>query len=554
MAMELLIPALAVGGLGLYLSDKKNESNPHTKRKQKQNIQPLIENEIKKQYKPVNNYKTTNDNQYQMDNSLPGRFTSIRGDVVDVGDFKHNNMKPFFGSRVKQRSVKDTDYILDNMQGTGSEHFKKKEQESLFKPTKELGWTNGTPSSSDFIQSRMNAGLSRNNDKPWEEIRVGPGLNQGYGSKGSGGFNSSLESRGQWIDKSVDELRTANNPKISYDGVTLGGKNITTNRGIEGKVEQYKPDTYYSNTQDRYLTTTGSHVAHTAHSEQMMGNPKRPDTSIEYYGSKSNSNRNGANYVNGVYKPSIKQQLKAKPVGAAYNGNALRDGKKNSYNILPNSRSVTEENSFFGGLLGIAKEVIMPVRETIRPSRKENVIGNLNSVGNVGVRGNTYVSNKQPAKTTIKETTASTERLANVGGGVPGSGYLTNSQTPANTQRTTTTQSYFGPSGNTQKSTNNAAYGAFYNAHTNTNKEEVSRSRANMGNMQMFNNTCNTQTIRKEQKNNYVSVANGTNITPGIQTHGSLSAREQVRQEDRLGGYLVDSLGSNPYNRSILGN
>ena len=25
MAMELLIPALAVGGLGLYLSDKKNE-------------------------------------------------------------------------------------------------------------------------------------------------------------------------------------------------------------------------------------------------------------------------------------------------------------------------------------------------------------------------------------------------------------------------------------------------------------------------------------------------------------------------------------------------
>ena len=196
----------------------------------------------------------------------------------------------------------------------------------------------------------------------------------------------------------------------------------------------------------------------------------------------------------------------------------------------------------------------MPVAETLRPSKKQNVIGNLHSVGNVGVRVSNYVSNKQPAKVTVKETTSTTERLANVGNGIPGTGYLTNSQTPANTQRTTTTQGYFGPSGNTQKSTNNAAYGAFYNAHTNSSKEEVSRSRANMGNMQMFNNTCNTQTAKKEEENNYLSGPNYSKITPGLQTHGSLSAREQVRQDDRLGGYLVDSLNSNPYNRSVLGN
>lgn len=549
MAMELLIPALAVGGLGLYLSEEKNESNPQTK---KNNVKLVTKQETKKQYKQVDNYKTTNDNVFQMDESLPGKFTSISGEQVDVSSLKHNNMKPFFGSKVKQRSVNDTNYILDNMQGSGSEHFKKKEQESLFKPTKELGWNHGTPSSTDFLQGRMNPGLSRNNDKPWEEIRVGPGLNQGFGSKGSGGFNSSLESRGQWIDKTVDELRTANNPKVTYDGVTLGGKNISTNRGIEGKFEKYKPDTYYNNTPDRYLTTTGSHIAETSHSEQVMGNPKRAETSIEYYGNTSNAN--GATYVNRNYKESTKNQLKSKPVGGPYAGNNLRDNKKKGYNILPNARSLTEENSFFGGLMGIAKEVIMPVAETLRPSKKQNVIGNLHSVGNVGVRVSNYVSNKQPARITVKETTATTERLANVGNGIPGTGYLTNSQTPANTQRTTTTQSYFGPSGNTQKSTNNAAYGAFYNAHTNTNKEEVSRSRANMGNMNMFNNTCNTQTLRKEEENNYISAAHGSNITPGLQTHGSLSARDPVRQDDRLGGYLVDSLSSNPYNRSVLGN
>ena len=51
--------------------------------------------------------------------------------------------------------------------------------------------------------------------KPWEEIRVGPGINKGFGSRRiSNGFNSSLESRGvNGLIKRVDELRTANNPK-----------------------------------------------------------------------------------------------------------------------------------------------------------------------------------------------------------------------------------------------------------------------------------------------------------------------------------------------------
>ena len=39
-----------------------------------------------------------------------------------------------------------------------------------------------------FIQSRMNPSRNISNAKPWEEIRVGPGLNKGYTNKPSGGF------------------------------------------------------------------------------------------------------------------------------------------------------------------------------------------------------------------------------------------------------------------------------------------------------------------------------------------------------------------------------
>jgi hypothetical protein len=547
MAEILILPIVAAAGVAYNIHENNKE-----KHKKKCSHPPSKIETFKPNNEKKINYETTNSKYYNDSNeSLPGKFTSISGDMVDMNTLKHNNMKPFFGSKVKQRGVSDTNYILDNMQGSGSEHFRKKEQETLFKPTKDLGWNHGTPSSSDFIQSRMNQSMMRNNDKPWEEVRVAPGLNQGFGDKGSGGFNSSLESRGQWIDKTVDELRTVNNPKVSYDGVTLGGKNISTNRGIEGKVEKYKPDTYYNNTPDRYLTTTGAHMAHTAHSEQVMGNPNRTETSIEYYGNKANSNN--ASYVKKNFQPTKRMQLKTEQLGGVHTGtSSLKKDKKKSYRILPNARSTTEENTFFGGLMGIAKEVIMPLSETLRPSKKENVIGNLHSVGNVGVRVSNYVSNKQPARRTTKETTATTERLANVGnGGISGNGYLTNAQTPVNTQRTTTTRDYFGPSGNTQRSTNNAAYGAFYNAHTNTSKEEVSKSRANVGNMKMFNNTCNTQTIRTEEVNDYIPSAHGSSITPGMETHGSLSSREPVKQDDRLGGYLVDSLSTNPYNRSV---
>jgi len=548
--MEVIVPLLTLGGVGLYINEKKKKRNVKQTSLPTKNIRP--HSEIHSQHKNVN-YKTNQEhNVCTKSNSIPGKFTSISGETVDSNHFNHNNMKPFFGSKVKQASVTDSSYLMDNMQGSGSEHVAKKEQETLFKPVKNLGWNNGTPSSSDFVQSRMNAGVSKNNTKPWEEIRVAPGLNQGYGTEGSNGFNSALESRGDWIDKSVDELRTVNNPKLTYDGVTLGGKHNVTNRGIEGRVEQHKPDTFYNNTQDRYLTTTGSHIAPKAQSEQMLGNTTRNETSTEYYGAKSHDN--GGSYVTGKYNPGFKQQLKKKQIGVAYGGDHMRNNNKKSYNILPNARSTTEENKFFGTLMGIAKEVIMPIRETIRPSRKENVIGNLNSVGNVGVRVNHYVKNNDKARTTTKETTSSNERLANIGNGISGTGYLTNSQTPANTQRTTTTQSYFGPSGNTQKATNNAVYGAYYNGQTNTNKEEVSVSRTNMGNMQLFNNNCNVQGTKTEHRQTYAAAPNSHTNTPDAQTHGLMSSRDPVKQDDRLGGYLVNNLNNNPYNLSVTGN
>ena len=84
-----------------------------------------------------------------------------------------------------------------------------------------MDWSssNGMPSFTQYMQDRMrnNVTSKMNNTKPWEEIQVGPGLNEGFSHEGSGGFNSGMEARDKWLPKNVDQLRVKNNPKNTYE-------------------------------------------------------------------------------------------------------------------------------------------------------------------------------------------------------------------------------------------------------------------------------------------------------------------------------------------------
>ena len=86
----------------------------------------------------------------------------------------------------------------------------------------------GMQNNTDFFQSRMNESMKMSNVTLWEQQRVGPGLNLGYGSQnkegfnsggveGSGGFNAGMMSRETWMPKNVDDLRVDNNPKMTFD-------------------------------------------------------------------------------------------------------------------------------------------------------------------------------------------------------------------------------------------------------------------------------------------------------------------------------------------------
>jgi hypothetical protein len=64
-------------------------------------------------------------------------FTSMTGSKVDNDYFRHNNMVPFFGRNNTARSVDNdqSDSVMDNYLGKGTQQIEKKEQSPLFAPS-----------------------------------------------------------------------------------------------------------------------------------------------------------------------------------------------------------------------------------------------------------------------------------------------------------------------------------------------------------------------------------------------------------------------------------
>ena len=101
-------------------------------------------------------------------------FQNLAGQTMKLGEITHNNMVPYFGSSVTQSTGGTNEGLLDKYTGTGSQRIRKEGQAPLFKPQKDMNWTHGMPSTSNFMQQRMRSNLSQkmNNVKPFKSIQV----------------------------------------------------------------------------------------------------------------------------------------------------------------------------------------------------------------------------------------------------------------------------------------------------------------------------------------------------------------------------------------------
>lgn len=492
---------------------------------------------------------------------------SLTGKQIDAANFEHNNMVPFFGSKPKgaTSSADVAESRLDHMQGNGSQFIQKKEQAPLFKPETNLQHAHGAPNMSEFLQSRVNPSMRMANTKPWEEERVAPGIGKGFTNDGGIGFNNGMESRETWQPKTVDELRTANNQKVSF---SLSGHQGPANSMVkeigntktQGRVEKYAPDTFYSLGPERWNTTTGLEKAPTARGIELLNNVSRPDTTEEYYGSGAVQDGN-ASYAKGEYQETHRSVLPCNPItnvnAQGTHQASLNDYGRNEYKPLPNNRATTKQSPDFGGVQGVARAVIAPIMDIIRPSRKENVVGNLRVNGTAGTSvSNVRVYNPgDRTKTTIREMTegAADGKYLNIQQ-QNADAYPIIKPQPTNVQRDTTTVAYVG-NAETGSKYANQTYNAAYRQRNNINKSY--ESRPNQGGTQIFNQTDNITINRidsdRNNKRTYAPTSAPYTIT-SKDTYGEITGPQYNNQkidDERINPDLLSAFKKNPYTQSL---
>jgi hypothetical protein len=613
--MELAIPLIALGGM--YVISNQNNNNNATKNNnanKKENNNPIKENfnnmgirtnlqssnleskfnnylpntNIPPQNYPIMNNKELvdtiqeypnpnaatdkyfNQNVYeqkersgtQIDSNIQ-QIYSLSGDYMASSEFKHNNMVPFDGGKPKGQTYKvnNTEVILDNYVGNGSQVIKKIEQAPLFKPQDNVQWTYGTPDMSDFFQSRQNPANKNNMVKPFESVMVGPGLNKGFSASGSEGFNSGMEARDKWLPKTVDELRVTTNPKEEYSLSNHEGpaSSVIKNVGILGKVEKYRPDSFFINTQDRWLTTTGAEKAGRYVSQEVLKTSNRNETTTYQTGT-PNATLKTASYVPKKYEESKRIQLEGFDVGPSHAGRATPHDADHtslkSHTNYTNNRVINQQPESFGsGFASAIGAVIAPIMDILKPSKKEEYSCNMRIYGNLGntIPGNYIVNAGDTPNTTIKETTL--YRPNGFIGNQSNDAYMISDQQPITNQRDTTT-------GCSQLNAMSSKYGsrqydADYRQTNNESKEKTIVGRTNAGNTNVFNSQVNVtmSKLDADRENNRLwapqsVIQNG----PSVQTHGKASMPQyynEVQSSNRLDAGLLDAFKANPFTHSL---
>ena len=589
--MELAVPLVALGGL-YVASNQENKKEGYKNMGKPTNSLPNMD-PLPVNYPKNIGVANNNPNKYRNPNTVTDKyfnkssyieykngpdqfgnvsktnnFESLTGQTMKKGDFKHNNMTPYFGGKIRGSTQNPTvsESIMDNMTGTGSQHVKKQEQAPLFAPQKDIRYAHGAPNQTDFYQSRVMPGSRMANVKLWDEQKVAPGLNAGYGTEGSLGFNSGMEARDKWIDKNVDELRVETNPKMTFglqnhEGPAHYFNNAPATVETQGKVEKYLPDTYYVNSPDRWLTTTGLEKGQTSRAIEINRDVNRSTTSVEYYG--IDSNQDGSRtYQTGEYAEPKRPELEANPLlnanAKGTNAATVADYGIQGYKSLPNNRSTTKSSETFGVVNGMMKAAIAPIMDILRPSRKENVIGNINPSGNVQttVSALPVFNPADKTPTTIRETTEGLldNNHLNIEGQHEG-GYQVAEQQSVEQERDTTSCMYYGDGG-----TNNgvALYNAAYNQRNNVNKTH--KNRPNQGGMAMLNGNQKIQIDKNEndRNNNRMWVRSGNNginnTIPSVDTYGKINVPQyydNCQTCERINPDILNAFKENPYTKSL---
>jgi hypothetical protein len=504
--------------------------------------------------------------------------SGLSGQEIPSSEFKHNNMQPYFGGRIKQnmKSAANTNK-LDMFTGAGSTQIKKQEISPMFNYNQPFGQPFGNEPNAEFVRSRIIEPGSRNNEKPFEPTRVGPSLGEKGGITGNGGFQQiEINEIMKRAMPTTDKLRVATNPKLSYNNQVVPGAHFITAPALDtGEVRKYRPDTFSLNENgERNGVATGEVTKEMVRPTQVLKYTTRTDTTEELLGTPA-SQEAFKSYVSGDYRTPMGQQFG----GAGYRNTDASNygaGPRDDYGastieIRPNEREGTQDR-VMGLNLAPADTGLVAVHyeDDARPTRRGETVGNIRQTGTpVGYAGGapsiTTWDPSDVARTTIKETTVDWDYRGISG---PGSGperlkvYDPNDiARPTQKSQLSADSRIAGPAISVNKDF--LSHESAFNMRKNESKTTVAKLRKPMagnGNIAVFKGDIK-QTAKRltvdDVNDRSMAVNRVTGLTPGPADLGRVQYRAPLKLDvsmERNMQTVIDAVENNPLNQSLRKN
>jgi len=378
-----------------------------------------------------------------------------------TNDMSHNNMVPYFSNKTygyglghEQKMMEYSKRNIDTFTGTldNLEYRKKLEAKPLFNPLTGITNINGLPVMTSFFDSYYIPSKERNGERPFQQTRVTPGLDLPYNAIGRQGYVDTYRPP----QYTVDDLRTANNPKSTYKGVIIPGQKGS--RGpIASEVKKHKPERFKEYGDERMLPTRSYWSAPSIHGEYdqtIMATENRGKYSTPYYGAGKfyntqitpsellplNKIAEKQNYIYAgprnvqlvgglqnresekTYNPKMTQRMNVNKYIGQLNGNE-KSYAFDKENNIPNQtmRNIYENNNHIGVINNsqINKNYAFSYNENIPNSTMRNLYENNNIIGNFGnsdlSKPKVFDMNNNIPSPTIRNITEQNNYIGNVG-------------------------------------------------------------------------------------------------------------------------------------------
>ena len=378
----------------IYNSDYYNKTQKYERNLANESYKKA-ENPFKTGVVPLPAYSDMFMNTSEYNNIPSNNIKSLSGNSIPIEKFKHGNMQPFLKKGVTQNINLDNNQGYFEKFGYNEYKTKKTEIENLFEPTSDTGLIRGMNNTSDIMRERTNITDIQNNYNPIQSIKVGPGLNKGYTSEGSGGFHQA-DSREYAKQRDIDELRPKSDQRNTIFEIPIQApvKSLVDKRAEVTPFAKNRPERAYSQTDANWFKGVSYLKKDSERPIENLKDTSRIGTHTDYYGSGKNQ---------------IEQFNKNDSYG------------KNSILVYDTEKhQISKKETPIANLTSVFKGMVAPVTDAIKITFKEYFIDNPRLYGNAipqaPEKQTTYDPTTHIMKTTVKETTSHDSENLNLTG------------------------------------------------------------------------------------------------------------------------------------------